>query len=1551
MKKSFELVDSLICNENRINYPSSSAFNNFDASKRRAKNSIDDSLDSDNFSESNDLNDLFEISKDQSSSSNFDGTFSSELQYNQKILDPRKLSEMKRNPPAKNSEHSGDLENVIQTCKTQWRSFLTEDQTVKKQDGAQIFRISYFNDDIYYISNSGQTFHMKPQEKTKSHEIHLNESYSEAEGNCVQLEVNESRALKSLSNSMNSSFSKEPHPSISTFKHPSYSDIISCQQNFFENDIVQNESNFLNSPTINNISFSQLAHSNPINTPASLHNHTHISRKFLKHSVKLCEDSAGKLHDPRLNPNRKKRKMKDPKDIIFKRVKWASDPVVLNKIKRQDNIRSNPNNHVVLSKDSSLNSDPRRKHSKIFSEHNVPSFCQTNISSVKDITSSSSTLSPPSIIIQHHYISSSTSPLEKRKTKFSPNSMDENSRTLPLKKRKILCDAVPSMEFNKNCASDEVNLLENRSSHKSISKSQIGTILGAIIGDSVNVSKKSNCDNFEMNVLHNSAKSLTNKEKNFSFCADSKIAKRKRSAESDIYQDQISDAATTVSFENQLNCRSGTERNGNSLLSRNWNSTLEGQHLPLDDVVLRSEYNYPIIFRSVNANGQNEPKENYLPSKISSDMKSLHSVSPEKSKRIDEPASNSTEYRTMSNLQWRIWREKYLKLKSKRQENKFAIRKDISCDKASFRTGQSDPDSHASLDVSDAQSSQMQNINSLVPSCNYFNELGILKIVHVCSQVEIGKRVIISLKLPLKLVSKLCWKYYLNFLVMRINKRISKEKPISNPSFENILKTFLKYPFAKHLIRHSNNGLNGDLKHLLLQACKEQCSVPEADGNVGIFIPQNDDILSVNSKCVKPSIGPVNSVVDCNVFQNIPSESNNNEHVCFSSCRPLLKSLSRDDSISCYNDGILDKTEEETKSINNIHIQQRNEIVTENKNNLNTAVLNPVINSDLLQNVQSESNNTARVYLNFPTPLTETFFSNDSILYGDYEMVNGKAEIESNHNSTPVEEVKIPVEQNDDIINKNASDVISTTVPIKSFVSVPSQNISSESNADVCLHSAEVSLNAFSTLCFDSEILEETEEKIGDNDNRSVHVCLDSLPVLPEAHSTSDSNLHCNFEKLEELNGNLENNSEFSTFWLNLNTLWDDFFHFTDLKSYFGSESYNTESILILLKKKGISFPVLEQFSFLNMNSACYFKNKFITEICRIFFMHSRTLFICSNFDMSKSCHFLNMSYERLKIRYLCLKYFSTEISDNLIPVFAKIKEFDTFYYLNIIEENLVYLHAYFKQNKEPISYKADPEQTKSKLCKNDRGQNNTSLSCKVDPEQNKPISYKVDSGKDEIFVPCKADPKRLKEIDEISSRTKTERIPESSDNTLKRKIENNTDILDCSCTITEYQKSDKVAVRSKGMSLKSCSESGTSHNKPLHGSNSKNTRPCIFNTTCRIKNEKKCSAAEIDVLFQDFDLFKEDGVLYQYYKHVRGLGEHTVNFDLIEKNENDLNDEMLKSYRFLKEQLNYHKSLLRGLISVASSTHEDNTRIIRDIVNQLDFIKGYEVACDVLFL
>ncbi|GFT79745.1 uncharacterized protein NPIL_278711 [Nephila pilipes] len=140
--------------------------------------------------------------------------------------------------------------------------------------------------------------------------------------------------------------------------------------------------------------------------------------------------------------------------------------------------------------------------------------------------------------------------------------------------------------------------------------------------------------------------------------------------------------------------------------------------------------------------------------------------------------------------------------------------------------------------------------------------------------------------------------------------------------------------------------------------------------------------------------------------------------------------------------------------------------------------------------------------------------------------------------------------------------------------------------------------------------------------------------------------------------------------------------------------------------------------------------------------------------------------------------------------------------------------------------------------------------------------------------------------------------------------------------------------------------------NKQSSDSSFRKTFSCIFTSNCTLQKEKAVSCFQIDTLFQDIDLFKQGGVLFHYYEHLKATGDHALNLNDINEDMSNLNGEVLESYIFLKNQLNYHKDVLRGLVHLSSEPGTCfKSNLIHDIVLQLDYIEGYDLACKAILL
>ncbi|GIY90835.1 hypothetical protein CDAR_549311 [Caerostris darwini] len=120
----------------------------------------------------------------------------------------------------------------------------------------------------------------------------------------------------------------------------------------------------------------------------------------------------------------------------------------------------------------------------------------------------------------------------------------------------------------------------------------------------------------------------------------------------------------------------------------------------------------------------------------------------------------------------------------------------------------------------------------------------------------------------------------------------------------------------------------------------------------------------------------------------------------------------------------------------------------------------------------------------------------------------------------------------------------------------------------------------------------------------------------------------------------------------------------------------------------------------------------------------------------------------------------------------------------------------------------------------------------------------------------------------------------------------------------------------------------------------------------CQTRSKEKMDLSFlIDAAFQDIDLFKENGILYKYYKHLEVTG-HKFNLKDIDLNKIELNEEKLASYKFLKKELNHHRNVLEDLIHKVCKPYSspDNTQI-HNIVAEIEYIRGYSLACNAALL
>ncbi|GIX92980.1 hypothetical protein CEXT_3661 [Caerostris extrusa] len=90
---------------------------------------------------------------------------------------------------------------------------------------------------------------------------------------------------------------------------------------------------------------------------------------------------------------------------------------------------------------------------------------------------------------------------------------------------------------------------------------------------------------------------------------------------------------------------------------------------------------------------------------------------------------------------------------------------------------------------------------------------------------------------------------------------------------------------------------------------------------------------------------------------------------------------------------------------------------------------------------------------------------------------------------------------------------------------------------------------------------------------------------------------------------------------------------------------------------------------------------------------------------------------------------------------------------------------------------------------------------------------------------------------------------------------------------------------------------------------------------------------------------------LHKYYKHLEVTG-HKLNLEDIDLSKLELNEEKLASYKFLQNELNYHRDVLQDLIHKVCKPNSspDNTQI-HNIVAEIEYIKGYSLACNAALL
>ncbi|KFM77977.1 hypothetical protein X975_00260, partial [Stegodyphus mimosarum] len=142
-------------------------------------------------------------------------------------------------------------------------------------------------------------------------------------------------------------------------------------------------------------------------------------------------------------------------------------------------------------------------------------------------------------------------------------------------------------------------------------------------------------------------------------------------------------------------------------------------------------------------------------------------------------------------------------------------------------------------------------------------------------------------------------------------------------------------------------------------------------------------------------------------------------------------------------------------------------------------------------------------------------------------------------------------------------------------------------------------------------------------------------------------------------------------------------------------------------------------------------------------------------------------------------------------------------------------------------------------------------------------------------------------------------------------------------------------------------------HSENVNTKSNANKRVLIFKSDCNdLHSSNTCSEETNKNIMLSMDIFEENGALDRYYKHLNGIGFHTLDLSHITKDVTMLDSKSLESFYFLRDQLSYHESILRGLVHQASEPGTNcGWEIARKITEELEYIEGYEVACTVLFL
>ncbi|GFY52642.1 uncharacterized protein TNIN_152461, partial [Trichonephila inaurata madagascariensis] len=479
---------------------------------------------------------------------------------------------------------------------------------------------------------------------------------------------------------------------------------------------------------------------------------------------------------------------------------------------------------------------------------------------------------------------------------------------------------------------------------------------------------------------------------------------------------------------------------------------------------------------------------------------------------------------------------------------------------------------------------------------------------------------------------------------------------------------------------------------------------------------------------------------------------------------------------------------------------------------------------------------------------------------------------------------------------------------------------------------------------------------------------------------------------------NFEREIGFSTLTNRLNLIWKDFLQFTKFGFYFELEFFKKEHFIDVLRRKGISFPNVNCSTFLNaflFHENGQISKNWLTDIlfnsCRkyIFSLNIKcqhpvltdfklkhlsdaNIYSCSSSCSCMLCVKKKTNDHQNKIIDLT-KQVDAEVSD----VFgSKSSIIDTVNYniqetsevLNVLSNG--YCEQFIQSkyiSSELLVTDSNIEEVESEEC----GYTKSLMNPGLQPPSGADNSLFNFISTVEVFNAFEND--KILEISKhqnifqpntseletsslffdflVKDETNYDSRYRKSNETIVSVMadEKNTDLYFSTCKENNVSHSDMQ--RKDNLLTENYSENEISSNQK-NDPHSTKLRSGIFTSSCTLREEKTISSLQIDAVFQDLDLFKKGGVLFQYYLHLKETGDHTLNLNEINEDTTDLNEEVLESYNFLKGQLNYHKDLLRGLVHISSEPGTCfNANLIHEIVLQLEYVEGYELACKAILL